>query len=154
MTATNHALTGACLGLLVGDPWIALPAAVISHFICDALPHFDRPAGTTPNKWFVSVTFHKILIADASCCILLVAWLAFYHPSHWLLAAICAFLATSPDLLWINRFLKARRGQPWRASAFAKFAERIQWFARPIGAVVEVTWFVTGLIILIPLVHS
>jgi len=42
MTATNHALTGAAIGLLVGEPLIAVPAAIASHFICDALPHYGR----------------------------------------------------------------------------------------------------------------
>ena len=33
MRATNHALTGAIIGLTVQNPWVALPAAFLSHFV-------------------------------------------------------------------------------------------------------------------------
>ena len=38
MTATNHALTGAIIGLVIGEPVLAIALAFASHFICDALP--------------------------------------------------------------------------------------------------------------------
>ena len=41
MTATNHALTGATIATLVRQPYLAIPLAFLSHFFCDALPHFD-----------------------------------------------------------------------------------------------------------------
>lgn len=147
MTATNHALTGAIIGLVVGQPLIALPAAVASHFVCDALPHFGS---NTPQKIIKTTGFRNYLIMEVGLCFLLVLLLALLQPQHWLLAAVCAFLAASPDLLWINKYLKARRGEPWKPSSFAKFAGGIQWFQRPIGAVVEVAWFVAAIIILVP----
>jgi hypothetical protein len=148
VTATNHALTGAVIGLVIGQPLIAVPAALASHFVCDALPHFKVDL---PDKVLLKTRgFRDYLIADASLCVLLVAVLAFFQPQHWLLASVCAFLATSPDLLSINIYLKIRRGQHWKRSAFSKFAYGIQWFQRPIGAVVEVAWFVAAIIILVP----
>lgn len=148
MTATNHALTGAIIGLVVGQPLIAVPAAILSHFVCDALPHFKV---NLPDKVLLKISgFRNYLIADASLCVLLVAVLAILQPQHWLLASICAFLATSPDLLWVNKYLKNRRGQHWKRSSFARFAGGIQWFQRPIGAVVEIAWFIAAVIILIP----
>jgi hypothetical protein len=147
MTATNHALTGALIGLIVGQPAIALPAAFLSHFICDALPHYDSsPKGSrveTPG-------FRTYLIVEASLCFLLVLVLAIARPPHWPLAAVCAFLATSPDLFWINRYRASRQQKSWRPNAFLRFADKIQWFARPIGAVVEVVWFVAALVLLVP----
>lgn len=148
MTATNHALTGAVIGLVVGQPLIAVPAALASHFVCDALPHFKV---NLPDKILLKTRgFRNYLIADASLCVLLVIALAIFQPQHWLLASVCAFLATSPDLLWINKYLKTRRGQHWKRSAFGKFAGNIQWFQRPIGAVVEIAWFAAGVTILLP----
>lgn len=148
MTATNHALTGAIIGLVVGQPLLAVPVAIASHFVCDALPHFKS---NLPDKVVLKTRgFRNYLIVDAGLCVLLVAILAIFQPQHWLLASVCAFAATSPDLLWINKYLRIRRGKPWQRKSFAKFAGGIQWFQRPIGAVVEAAWFVAALIILIP----
>lgn len=151
MTATNHAITGAVIGLLVQDPYVALPAAFVSHFVCDAIPHFD-PAGDN-NKWLKSDTFKKFLTIDALLCVILVAVLAGARPAHWLIASICAFLATSPDLFWINRFIKLQNGKKWKPSLFSKFADKIQWFTGPTGAVVELIWLVSGIFVLHFLVH-
>jgi len=148
VTATNHALTGAIIGLIVGQPWVAVPTAVASHFVCDALPHF-KP--NLPDKVLLKTRgFRNYLVADAGLCVLLVVCLAIFQTQHWLLASICAFAATSPDLLWLNKYLRIRRSKSWQRSSFAKFAGGIQWFQRPIGAVVEVAWFIAALIILIP----
>ncbi len=148
MTATNHALTGAVIGLVVGEPLVAVPAALVSHFICDMIPHFG--SNSAPKVRLKTNGFRNYLIVDASLCILLVLCLAVFRPDHWLLASVCAFVATSPDLLWINKYLKIRRGQHWKRNAYEKFAGDIQWFERPIGAVVEVAWFVAAAIIIIP----
>lgn len=147
MTAVNHALTGTAIGLLVGEPLIALPVAVASHFICDALPHFDSGI---PGARLKSSNFRNYLILEALLCFLIVLSLALLRPDHWFLASVCAFLATSPDLLWINRYLKVRRGQHWKASAYAKFAVKIQWFAKPVGAVFEVAWFIAAILVILP----
>lgn len=148
MTATNHALTGAVIGLVIGQPWVAVPAAVISHFVCDALPHAGSEERS--DRVIKTASFRNYLLTDASLCVALVGVLAFFQPEHWFLAAVCAFLATSPDLFWINRFLKARAGRHWKPGVYSKFARNIQWFQKPIGAVVEVAWFVAALTILIP----
>lgn len=148
MTAINHALTGAIIGLAIGNPFIAAPAAFLSHFVCDALPHF----GPTINddNWLRSKPFRVMLVVDASLCLLLVLLLALAQPEHWQLASITAFLATSPDLFWLNRYLTIKRGKLWKASLFSKFAANIQWFERPIGALVESAWFIAGILLVRP----
>lgn len=150
MTAINHALTGTVIGLIVGEPLIAVPAALASHFVCDALPHFGS---NSPDKWLKTKGFRKYLVTDAGLCVLLVGLLALFHPQHWLLAAICAFVATSPDLLWINKYLKISRGRRWKRNVLERLAGRIQWFAKPIGAVVEVAWFIGATIVILAFVH-
>ncbi len=148
MTAINHALTGAVIGLVVGEPLIALPAALASHFVCDAIPHFG--SADSPAKRLRTNNFRNYLILEALLCFSLVVTLAILQPQHWFLASTCAFLATSPDLLWINKYLKLRHGKQWKRNAYEKFAGNIQWFEKPIGAIVEVAWFTAALIILIP----
>jgi len=41
MTATGHALIGTVIAAKVGNPALAIPIALASHFIADALPHWD-----------------------------------------------------------------------------------------------------------------
>jgi hypothetical protein len=148
MTATNHALTGAIIGLAVHNPLIALPAAVLSHFVCDAIPHFDKSPAVDNKTWMKSNTFKNLLIIDAGMCVALVIVLLHVSPMHWFIASVCAFLATSPDLLWINMFIKANENKPWKTNKLLRFASRIQWFARPIGGVVEVCWFVAAILVI------
>jgi hypothetical protein len=146
MTATNHAITGALIGLLVGEPLIALPAALLSHFVCDALPHYGSGK---PNEIFLkSKEFRNMLIIDASLCVVLVIVLAITQPHDWFLASICAFLATSPDLVWINHFRLVKADKPWHPNLFSRFAAKIQWFERPSGAIIEAVWCIAGLTIL------
>lgn len=147
MVATNHALTGAAIGLISGRPAIALPLALLSHFICDALPHYGS---ANPNLTIKSRRFRNYLIIDASLCFLLVVALAYYQPVHWQLAAVCAFVAAAPDFWWLNRFLTVRSSRTWQPNWFSLWAQAIQWFQRPIGAVVEVAWFVGAIAVLQP----
>lgn len=145
MTATNHALTGAIIGLAVGQPLIAVPAAFASHFVCDALPHYGSadPKGVLRTKGF-----RDYLLTEATLCLLLVVVLCLTRPEHWMLGAVCAFLAASPDFLWINRYIKLRDGREWHPNVFSRFAIRIQWFQKPVGAVFEVIWFIAAVTVL------
>lgn len=148
MTATNHALTGAAIGLLVGEPLVAVPAAIISHFACDALPHYGRLG--PDSKTIGGKNFRNYLLSDAALCFVLVAVLAVMQPQNWFLAAVCAFLAAAPDFGWINKFRKARQGKAWKPNWFSRFARDIQWFQRPIGWAVEVVWAVAAIAIIVP----
>jgi hypothetical protein len=137
MMATNHALTGAAIGLTVSTPAAALPLAVVSHFALDAVPHYG-----SSRESIHTVRFRNLLLVDALLCLCLVIILVLVHPRHWLVAVTCAFLATSPDFMWVGKFLRARHGQiasPMRNLAM-RFHGKIQWFQRPIGVIVECVW--------------
>lgn len=144
MTATNHALTGAIIGLTVVNPLVAMIAAFVSHYICDAIPHYDSADPDRLRK----KSFRAYLVADTVLCVLLVILLALTQPAVWILASLCAFLATSPDLFWINRYRHILRRTNWSPNWHSRFASKIQWFERPIGAVVEVVWFVLAIVLL------
>ncbi len=143
MTATNHAVTGAIIGLTVANPVAAVVAALLSHFILDMIPHFG-----SDEDFISTMKFRVMLVVDALLCVALVIFLAWQQPSHWLLAAICAFVATSPDFLWIPMFRAANQGKEYVLKGFYKFASDIQWFARPIGGFVEAIWLIGGLSVL------
>lgn len=89
-----------------------------------------------------------MLTVDAILCVILVALLAISHPAYWLLASITAFSATLPDALWLNQFIKAQAGKIWKPGLLSQFGIKIQWFAKPIGGLVELAWF-TGASILL-----
>jgi hypothetical protein len=149
VTATNHALTGTLIGLVVGEPLLAIPLALASHYVCDVIPHFGT--GLPFNQVLRTKAFRTYLFAEAAICFLIVLGLAILQPMHWQLAAVCAFVAAAPDWLSFNRFISIRRGKQWRPGWYSRFAAGIQWFERPIGAVVEVAWLVAAIVLLVPL---
>ena len=44
MMATPHMVAGAAIGRLLRRPWLAYPAAFVSHFLLDIVPHIDSHA--------------------------------------------------------------------------------------------------------------
>jgi hypothetical protein len=143
-------MTGAIIGLSVGQPVLAIIVALLSHFALDAIPHFgfDEPE----TKLYKSVKFKAYLITEALICFVLVATLASAQPNNWMLAAICAFVAAAPDLLSINHFRKVQDDEVWKPSLYSRFAGGIQWFEHRIGGLVEAAWAVGCLVILAKLV--
>jgi hypothetical protein len=149
MTATNHALTGAIIGLTVSQPWLAVPFAFASHFALDALPHFEMP-----NNDIGSSRFRNFLLLDMLLCIMLVAILLAAGTPQWWMVAFCAFVATSPDLMWFDSFRRSQRSGkqvlPARRPAIMRLHSAVQWFAKPSGGIVEAVWLVAavGVIVL------
>jgi hypothetical protein len=140
MRAINHALTGAVIGLSVSSPAIALPVAFASHYVMDALPHYDYD-GDQSGRWIGTKRFAIVMAIDALLCGVVVAILAILQPTHWITAIIGAFVAALPDFFSVGRYIHIRKGQKHQPNAYERFAAKIQWFERPIGAVVEITWF-------------
>lgn len=150
MRAINHAATGALIGVAVSNPLAAVPLAFASHFICDAIPHHGNSGDETAIR---SRRFLLLLVADALLCLLLVVVLAAAQPANWLLAAVCAFIATLPDFAWLPGYMRVRNKKPYKIAgqhAVVKLASKIQWFERPIGAVVEIAWFIGMVVLLYP----
>ena len=149
MTATNHALTGAIIGLSLGNTLIAVPIALASHFVLDSLPHFGVGKDATTKSWFP-----KLLTIDILGCFILVAVLAHAQPQHWLTAAVAAFAATSPDFMWLPGFIRFNKGQPQKAARniIMRFHAWIQWYQQPLGALVEAAWAFIAVAVLIRLV--
>lgn len=144
MTAPNHALTGALIGLSISNPAVAMPLAFLSHFACDAIPHYDLAEQDASKRIRSKKFMQEFLVGGAAACLLLVLTLAAFRPHHWLQAAICAFLAASSDLFWIPRFMHVRRtGQDSPpTNLFLRFHAWIQWRTGPRLFWVEAVWFV------------
>jgi hypothetical protein len=150
VTAPNHALTGALIGLTVANPALALPLAFLSHFVCDAIPHYDPPELDNVKRLKSKRFVYEFLVVGALLCFALVVLLALARPQHWVQAAAGAFLATSPDLFWIPKFLQVRKtGQETALhNPFLRFHAFVQWKTGPRLIWVEAVWFVAFSVLL------
>ena len=64
MTATAHALVSGAIAASAGNPTLAIPLAFISHFVMDAVPHWDFGTNwrtRTKTKTGVVAIFDTIL---------------------------------------------------------------------------------------------
>ncbi len=136
MTATNHTLTGALIAANFPKPLIAIPLALASHLVLDALPHFGGDQlSHTDTKYFI------ILASDAAMAAFVLSLIIVVGPAHWLLMITCAIIAASPDLLWLPYWIAELRGQKHQLGKLSRFLSWIQWGERPWGWIFELIWF-------------
>ena len=145
MTAINHALTGSIIGFVVVNPFLAIPLALLSHFILDMLPHF----GNQKDKdWIKSKWFKLVLGIDIILTIIFGITLLILHPNNYLIAFICALIATSPDLIYFKNFIRANSNKKIKTNLLIKFSSVIQWYEKPIGLIIEITYLILSVSIL------
>jgi len=145
MTATNHAVTGAVIGLALGNPFLALPLSLISHYAMDTLPHFGKMWPLKSRKFIL------YLIFEALFCFLIVLTMFIIKPQHYVLGIICAFVAAAPDFLSIKFFKKTLEGKKYVPGRYFKFASGIQKKESPENIKYDIFWFIILLIIFIKL---
>lgn len=135
MTATNHVLSGAIIGLTVHNPVLAVPLALASHFILDAVPHYG-------NKNHTGRMFLTVLLADCFAATIFLLSLAILQPVHWPMAVICAITAASPDLMWMSGWIREMRGQAQlKRGPIRRFHKKIQWAEKAKNYPAEIVWF-------------
>lgn len=64
MTATGHALLGTMIAAKIGNPALAIPLAIASHIITDAIPHWDTATNIrkkTKKKVFIESTIDVLV---------------------------------------------------------------------------------------------
>jgi hypothetical protein len=141
MLSLNHGLTGILLGAYLPLP-VAIPAALASHFVMDALPHYgiDQASRNT------SRTYKLIVVSDT---FLALSFAAALIPLHKWNMEITGWVAYSPDALWVLYYF--RNGRSLHIipnNRFLRFHQRIQRWERPWGIIVELIF----LAVLLPLV--
>lgn len=142
MTATNHVLTGSLLGLTLHQPLLAVPLALLSHFVLDALPHYG-------DKNHVHDHFKTILMLDMLIASMVLVALILLRPAYWQLGLVCGIVAASPDLMWLPMWLRELKNKrPKFENIILRFHKNIQWAERAHNYPVEVVWFVAGLFLL------
>jgi hypothetical protein len=132
MTGLNHMLTGTAIALAVRQPILAVPLAFLSHFILDAIPHFDHPLYHYGSRYFVF-----IMASDAVISLSAVTIIMLLVPQMSGVIALGAFFAILPDFGWLY-YYRHNRPQWW----FFRFHSKIQWFERPPGALVEASYLI------------
>lgn len=146
MTATNHTLTGALIVGAVANPLVALPLALGSHFVLDALPHYGGAISHTTTK------YKFILATDCLMAASVLSLIVITRPEHWVLMFLCAVVAASPDLLWLPYWIDDLKGKPRELSKLARFLGWIQWAEKPWGWPFELAWFSAAGYVLIKVV--
>lgn len=125
MTATNHALAGSLIGLSISQPVIALPLALASHFVMDAIPHYGVRYAESAKKRKI---FHTGLLIDATLLTIIIVSL-YLAGASWLVFA-CLFLAGCPDFFQAYNYLFNKdfhkSGKFKKPNAYARFSKGIQ----------------------------
>ena len=154
MTATNHAVTGAVIAVLVSNPLIAIPTAFLAHFVMDAVPHFGLNI-QDHNKRNSNKIFRYILIGDVilSGLLLILIPIVLTPAYNWFLVFGAMLACMSPDLVWGWHFYyelktKKQRVKKW----FSRFHAKIQWSETLPGGLVELAWYVGAVSLLVQIV--
>lgn len=134
MTATNHGLFGAVIAITLQKyPAVAIALAPLSHLLLDAIPHYGD-VDINSRKFF------RMLFSDMALAVittLIVAWL---WPDIALLVIACAFLAASPDLMWLYyEYIKPTPRN--KRGILAKIHSKVQWSQKQTGWYFELIWF-------------
>jgi hypothetical protein len=137
MTATNHAVTGAFIGIAIANP-LAIPLAFASHFLLDALPHFGYP-----GKLLHSHRIKIALLIDASM-LMVVSIILLLNVRDPLLILLCMLAAILPDVISSQRYIRELRSgkrETTNIPLFGRFHSAIQWCERSWGWIPEIVWF-------------
>lgn len=145
MTTTSHAVTGAMIATVIRQPFLVIPLAFLSHFVCDALPHFglDMKFGEKKMYWWLGI--------DGTAALLCATFLLWYGVRDPVLLAICGFAAMSPDLAWLYYGLKGPQLKIAKHDIVTRFHSWIQWYQKVPGIFIDFAWVSLMLTIIIKL---
>lgn len=103
MLESLHSLTGAVIAYKIGNPILAFPIALLSHFVTDLLPHWNPEIYKEKKKLghLLAKTNLQIII---DCLVglfvsLFVAFKALPDTGHFLIVIGGSFFAILPDLV-------------------------------------------------------
>lgn len=140
MTAVNHSVMGAIIAVSVQQPILALPLALASHFLLDALPHFG--AHTVAKS--TSREFRAVLLTDAfltSAFMVTITFAGYRAGLPIWLAPTGAMLGWLPDVMWYKHYRSDLRGEEKQWGKIRRFHKKIQRYEVAWGWRVEAVWF-------------
>lgn len=140
MILVTHAVVGGAVGQIISNPVLAFSAGFLSHFILDAIPHWDYPLHAKTGvdldvDMDISSRYFKHDIAKIALDILVGFMLVyFFHLSFW---AACG--AIFPDFLQFAYFKLRWRILRWLQSFHIWIHSDLHLDSRPIfGPILQV----------------
>lgn len=134
MLELSHTIVGAAIAAKIGNPALALPLSLASHFALDLVPHWNPHLNTEIKKYgrlkkktlyFIGLDVLASLIAGFFLA-------AQYKPDIYLMATVLlgGLMGVLPDLVESPHFLFNKRWEP--IEKLIKFQKSIQNDAHPI----------------------
>jgi len=122
MLETPHVALGAAIAIKVGNPYLAIPLALASHFLLERVPHWNPHLNTEMKKYGHLTNKTKLIIAlDTTLALglgIVVALKALPNSSLSILVIASSFASIVPDLLESPYFIfgvKNKYIQKWIA---------------------------------------
>lgn len=141
MTGFSHSTTGIAIALAVHNPALALPLALVSHFVLDAVPHYGDNTLDGTNR-----AFRRFILLDTVFGFGIAILMFIILPEHRLLIALCAAMATVPDLMWLPNHIRQTKNLPSKPhNTVMRWHQRIQFEHTVWGIVAEGIWLVAML---------
>lgn len=94
MLVSPHVTAGVALGALIGNPIVVVPAAILSHFVLDSVPHWQETLPPYKPTWKTYVRI-PIDLAIAATVVILALRL---QPHNGLSIWLGAIFASGPDI--------------------------------------------------------
>lgn len=98
MTATGHAIIGTVIAAKIGNPYLAIPLALLSHFAVDRIPHWDAGTNskTKTKKQILSGSFIDVVISFTTAIIMVEK---VFPQTDLVYAFLIVFISQLPDWL-------------------------------------------------------
>jgi len=108
MLETPHVAVGAALAVKIGQPALAIPLALVSHFVLDRIPHWN-PSFFTETKKYGHPTKNSIYFSavESTVALFLGLFVAYQMLPNYTLAAtviVCSFASVFSDVVKIPFF--------------------------------------------------
>lgn len=133
MLELPHTLVGAAIATTVGNPLLALPLSLASHFATDYIPHWNPHINTEVKKYgHITKKSLLILAADSGGALVMGSTIAYLKSQslaqYWVIMT-CCLLAVLPDVLeipyyffkskikWMERLIDFQRSHQWNVPA-------------------------------------
>ena len=147
-----HLLVGAVIGKYIGNIWLVIFLALISHYILDMIPHTPMPTPPGYLKKGLKGTSKKLLLLESIEPILgifFVLFLIYLNKETSLPMIFGAFFAWFPDmitfLVWKNQLTYLDKYLPRPGSIFYNKSKTLF-----VGILTQVIVFITAILALLP----
>lgn len=141
MLELPHATVGATIASKIGNPYLSLPLAFLTHFLLDLLPHWNPHIFTEmQSTGKVSKKSVFIIVADAILALLVGLIIAFqFWPDSKkvIIVLLGAFMGVIPDLIEAPYFFFHSKNE--FLLKLIKFQGKIQWKTAPaVGIITQI----------------